>query len=115
MEDFLKLSPENKQIYLQFLDSNIELAKQVSLKAASVAQAQEEERIKAKAKHRDKTASSYNLMALIAGGPVITSRDDDVRPAPNDNIVRMHSASNTTDNDKVTKSYELMRLMFGGR
>jgi hypothetical protein len=116
-EDFLKLSPEYQKIYLEQIDSNLEFAKVLRMKAASEAVAQEEEKMKAKARSRDKTASSYNLMGLIAGGPVITSRDDDVVQTGEDHILRMHSGStnsNNTDSEKVRKSYELMRAFTRG-
>jgi hypothetical protein len=119
-EDFLKLSPEYQKIYLEQVDSNLELAKTVRMKAASEAVAQEEDYRNRRAKNRDKVASSYNLMRLMQGQQPITSRDDDVIVPTPRNPIKMHAGSSTaadestTDSDKVRKSFELMQ-MFGGR
>ena len=99
----------------------LDLAKTVRMKAASEAQAQQEDYAKYKARTRNKVPSEYNLMALFTGGPVITSRDDDVIvPTSKDNILKMYAGSSSssktsTDSESVTeKQYKLMRLLTGG-
>ena len=123
IEEFVKLSPEYQKMYLEQKNIVLDLAKTVRMKAASEAVAQEEDYRKLRAKNRDKVASSYNLMRVMQGLQPIASRDDDVIVPTPRNPVKMYAGSTGTgtgtgtDDDKVRKSYDLMRLLTnrGGR
>jgi hypothetical protein len=52
-------------------------------------------------------------MRMITGtGPGVVLNED-IAPAQNPPIVKMHAASSKEDNDKVVKSYALMRAITG--
>lgn len=80
MEDFLNASPDFRQKYIEHLVMNAKTEQMLGMHGAAASEGRQHQHRDneqaAKAKHRDKVASSYNLMALIAGGPVITSRDE---------------------------------------
>jgi len=61
---------------------------------------------------RNSFALQQNIMGLATGGRVITSIDDDDILKPSDGL-RTHGGSTEykTSDDKVRKSYELMRLL----
>jgi hypothetical protein len=105
------------QALAKFAESEKYLA-EVILNQQRVLDANKPARLRSAAEQRhERRRNSFNLqmniMGLATGGRVIPSLDnDDVRPIGRDPIVKMHAGSST---DRVTKSYELMRLFTGGR
>ncbi len=119
-ENIAKLVEANNQL-LKMNIQNIKADQTNRLHAASTNQ----ERAMQSREERRKHSSMLqrNMIGLATGGQVIPSYDDDddIAPKQNDHILIMHGASSVstkqsgnTDEDKVTKSYKLMKLITGG-